>query len=146
MRVHSIIVMSLIFLGAIWSFPISAYATPKEKIAGAQEVMKGQKGTTDEVPSDKEHMMVLSPFFQLQKKDSKVWIERIIVTFLMTMPKDCHKHDLNSPTFRKMFYDLLQSEKPETAIQSQAVVSLSRELGMNIDATVQISRSVIIVR
>jgi len=148
MRLSSTILMlmPLVFLGALWSSARCDDATPKERIAGTQEVVQGQKGITDVVPSNKDQMVVLSPFYQLRRKDSKVWLERIIVTFLMEMPKDCLKYDFNSPTFRKGLYDLLQSENPKTAIQSQVLASLSRELGVNVEATMQISRSVIIVR
>jgi hypothetical protein len=146
MRLNSLIVILLIFSGAFCGFAISANAAPQEKVAGAQRVLQGQREITDKGPLDQEKKIILYPFFQTQRKDSKIWMERIIVTFLMSMPKDCLKYDLNSPAFRKMLYDLLQSEAPETAIQSQALASLSQQLGMNVDATVQISRSVIIVR
>jgi hypothetical protein len=141
MRLNTIIFVFLIFLGAFWGFSVSANATP-----GAPESAQGQKEIAHGVPSNQAQKIVLSPFFRLQKRDSKVWIERILVTFLMARPLDCLKYDLNNPAFRKAIDDLLQSEEPGRAIESQAMNALNRQLGMNVDATVQISRSVIIVR
>ena len=146
MRLNNRIFIFLIFLVAFGGFDIRANATIKEKGAGAQAVVQGPKEITDEVTLNQGQKIVLPPFFQLQRKDSKVWIERIIVTLLMAQPKDCLKCDFNSPAFRKWLYDLLQSEKPETTIQSQAVAGLSRQIGITVDAAVQISRAVIIVR
>jgi hypothetical protein len=73
-------------------------------------------------------------------------VERIIVTLVMAVPMNSLKHDLNSPTFRKIFYSLLQSGEPETTIKAQAIGSLNRHVGLKTDATVQISHSVLIVR
>jgi hypothetical protein len=87
----------------------------------------------------------LSPFFLLQKKDAKVWIERVIVTLTVTLPKNCRQDNLTSPASRKILYELLQSQEQEVSIQSQALASLSRIMGINLDATIQISRSTIIV-
>ena len=141
MRLNNIIFVFLIFLGAFGAFSVSANATPRvpESTQGQEEIAHG-------VPSNQEQKIVLSPFFRLQKRDSNVWIERILVTFLMARPLDGLKYDLNNPAFRKAIYDLLQSEELGRAIESQAMNALNRQLGMNVDATVQISRSVIIVR
>jgi hypothetical protein len=144
MRLNNILI-SLVLLGAYPLFGINVNAAPKEQVAGAQELVQGPKDISNGVPLNQEQKIVLSPFFQLQRKGPMVGIERIIITLLMTMPKDCVKYDFNSPTFRKMFYDLLQSEKQEIDIQSQAVDNLNRQLGLNIDAAVQVSRSLIIV-
>jgi len=140
-RLNNIIFVFLIFLGAFGAFSVSANATPRvpESTQGQEEIAHG-------VPSNQEQKIVLSPFFRLQKRDSNVWIERILVTFLMARPLDGLKYDLNNPAFRKAIYDLLQSEELGRAIESQAMNALNRQLGMNVDATVQISRSVIIVR
>jgi len=141
MRLNNIIFVFLIFLGGFGAFSVSANATP-----GVLESAQGQKEIAHGVPSNQAQKIVLSPFFRLQKRDSKVWIERILVTFLMARPLDCLKYDLNNPAFRKAIDDLLQSEELGRAIESQAMNALNRQLGMNVNATVQISRSVIIVR
>ena len=145
MRLHTLILISLIFLGGFGGVEVSANATPQEK-AGDQEAARVQEEVACTARLNQAQGIVLAPFFQLQRKDSKVWIERIIVTFLLAAPRDFQKYDLNNPAFRKMLYDLLQSDKPETAVQSQAAADLSQVLGMNIEAAVEISRSVIIVR
>jgi hypothetical protein len=126
-------------------FGIKVHAAPNERVAVIQESVQGPKESNNAVPLNKEQEIVLSPFFQLQNKGSIIGIERIFVTLLMTMPKDSVKYDFNSPTFRKMFYDLLQSEKMEFDIQSQVVANLSRQFGFNINASVHVSRSFIIV-
>jgi hypothetical protein len=139
------ILISLVLLGMFSLFGITANAAPKEQVADAQELVQGPKEIRNDVPLNREERIVLSPFFQLRRKGSKIGIERIIVTLLMAMPTDCVKYDFNNPTFRKMFYDLLQSEKQESYIQSQFVANLSRQLKLDIDAAVQVSRSFIIV-
>ncbi len=141
MRLKNVTFFLLIFIGVLVGVTVSANATP-----GAHELVQGQKEITNAVSSGQEQEIALSPFFLLRRKDSKVWIERIIVTFLMAPPKDYLKNDLNNPAFRKILYDLLQSEEPETVIQSQAMAGLNRQLGKNVAANVRISRSVIIVR
>ena len=146
MRLHSIILIALILMGTVWGFDISANAALKEKVAGALESVEGQREIPEGTTPIQEQKIILHPFFRLQKKESKAWVERILVTFLMVIPKDSLKYDFNNPTFRKILYDLLQSEEPETAIQAQAVTTLNRQLEKNIEATAQISRSVIIVR
>ena len=146
MRRPITILVFLITLGAFWNFAAVAEAVPQEKGAEVQKQARGLKATTEDSSLDKDKKIVLPPFFQPQKKDSRMWIERIIITFLMAMPKDLPKYDFNSPTLRKMLYDMLLSEEPDTAIKSQVLSSLNKQLGINIDATIQISRSTIIVR
>jgi len=145
MRSYSIILITLIFLGTFSGFDSSANAAFKEKVAGTRESVEGKKEIQEGVPPIYEQKIILHPFFRLQKKDSKAWIERILVTFLMAAPKDSLTYDFNNPTFRKILYDLLQSGEPEAKIQAQAVATLNRQLEKKIDATAQISRSVIIV-
>ena len=145
MRSHSIILIALIFLGTFLGFDSRANAALKEKVAGVLESVEGKKEIQESIPPIYEQKIILHPFFRLQKKDSKAWIERILVTFLMTVPKDSLTYDFNNPNFRKVLYDLLQSGEPEANIQAQAVATLNRQLEKKIDATAQISRSVIIV-
>lgn len=146
MRRSVTILIFLIAFGASWSCALNAGAVPQDKVAAVPKVPQGQKEITADNTLDKEKKIVLTPFFQPQRKDSRIWIERIIVTLLMAMPKDIPKYDLNNPTFRKMLYDLLLQDEPDAAIKSQVTASLSKQLGMPIDATIQISRSTIIVR
>jgi len=146
MRSNHITVIILILFGVFWVSAISAHATTREKVPGDQEPVQSQM----EIPNDgsssiQDQKIVLSPFYQLQRKDFKVWTERIVVTFLIALPQGNPKLDLNCPDFRKMLYEMLQSGESETAIQAQAVASLGRQSGMNIDGAVQISRSVMIV-
>ena len=146
MRRPITILVFLIALGAFWSFAAVANAVLPEKGAEVQKQSQGPKAIPADSSLDKEKKIVLPPFFQPQKKDSRMWVERIIITFLMAMPKDLLKYDFNNPTFRKMLYDMLLSEEPDTAIKSQVLSSLNKQLGINVDATIQISRSTIIVR
>jgi hypothetical protein len=145
MRSLGIILISLIFLGIFSFFDISAKASVKGEVAGALESVNGKKEIPQGTPPIQEQKIVLHPFFRLQKKDSKAWVERILVTFLIAVPKDSLTYDFNNPTFRKILYDLLQSGEPEDTIQAQAVATLNHQLEKNIDATAQISRSVSIV-
>jgi hypothetical protein len=145
MRAHSIILIALIFLGTFAGFDGRVNAAPKEKVPAALESVEGKKEVQGGMPPIYEQKIILHPFFRLQKKDSKAWIERILVTFLMSAPKDSLTYDFNNPTFRKILYDLLQAGEPENNIKAQAVAMLNRQLEKKIDATAQISRSVIIV-
>ena len=140
-----ILFILIIALGAFWGCAAEANAVPPEKRTEVPKMTQDQKAIAEESSLDKERKIVLAPFFQPQRKDSRMWIERIIVTLLMTMPKDLHKYDLNNPIFRKMLYDFLLLEEPDNNIKSQVLSSLSKQLGMHIDASIQISRSIIIV-
>jgi hypothetical protein len=146
MRLYNIMFIALIIFGTVGGFDISANAAVQGKVAGTLETIEGQRGILDGTPPMQEQKIVLYPFFRLQRNGSKIWVERIIVTFMMTMPKDSLKCDLNNPIFRKLLYELLLSGEPETTIQAQAEASLNQQLGMKVDATAQISHSVIIVR
>jgi hypothetical protein len=145
MRSLSLIFIALIFLGTFSGFDSRANAAPKEKVAGVLESVEGKKEIQESIPPIYEQKIILHPFFRLQKKDSKAWIERILVTFLTAVPQGSLTYDFNNPNFRKILYDLLQSAEPEANIQAQAVATLNRQLEKKIDATAQISRSVIIV-
>ncbi|MFZ2087361.1 MAG: hypothetical protein WAU47_02195, partial [Desulfobaccales bacterium] len=115
---------------------------PIERADSAQ----GNKTLSDGHPPLEELRLDLAPFFLFQQKGPHVWIERVIVTFLMAAPKNTLKYDINNSNFRKMIYELLHSGKPEPAVQDQAMDNLNRQLNINLETTMQISRSVIIVR
>jgi hypothetical protein len=112
-------------------------------IARTQDESAAQKILPEAAGDQKE--IILSPFFLLEKKDKRVWIERVIVTLLIDLPKDCRQEDLNCAASRKMFYELLQTQGPERSMQPQAITSLTHILGVKINATMRISRSTIIV-
>jgi len=100
----------------------------------------------DGSPPVQEQKIAVSPFFLLQSHDSKVWVERILVTFMVATPKNCLPDNFDNPTLRKLIYDLLQSGEPAATIQNKAVAQVQQQTGMNVRPTVQISRSVLIVR
>jgi len=145
MRSHSIILIALIFLGTFLGFESRVNAAPQEKVVRILESVEGKKEVQKGVPPLYEEKIILHPFFRLQKKDSKAWVERILVTFLISVPKGSLTYDFNNPNFRKKLYELLRSGEPEADIQTQAVATLNRQLEKKIDATAQISRAVIIV-
>ena len=93
-----------------------------------------------------EQEITVSPFFRLQSNGSRVWVERILVTFMVAAPKNVLLDSFTNPTLRKMIYDLLQSDETAATIQTQAVAQVQRQTGMKVRPTVQISRSVLIVR
>lgn len=132
-------IILVIFLGLLQSLYVHASIIPKvgNEVSG-QHVL-------NEAASNQQQKIVLSPFFLLQKKDARVWIERVIVTLAVMLPKNCRQDDLTSPASRKILYELLRSQEPELSIQSQALASLSRIMGISLDATMQVSRSTIIV-
>ena len=132
-------VILVMLLGLLKSLYVSASIIPR-----TENEVPGQR-MLNEAAYNQHQKMVLSPFFLLQKKDARVWIERVIVTLAVTLPKNCRQDDLTSPASRKILYELLISQEPELSIQSQARASLSRIMGINLDAAMQISRSTIIV-
>jgi hypothetical protein len=97
-------------------------------------------------PPIQQQKIAVSPFYRLHGNGSKVWVERILVTFMVTAPKTCSSDDLDNPTLRKMIYDLLQSDQTSATIQTQVVAHVQRQTGMKVRPSVQISRSVLIVR
>jgi hypothetical protein len=133
-------IILLIFLGLFKPLYASATIIPR-----AENEVSGHHMLNEAAPNQHQKI-VLSPFFLLQKKDARVWIERIIVTFTVALPKNCHQDDLNSPACRKILYELLRSQEQEVSIPSQALAGLSHILGINLDGTMQISRSTIIDR
>ncbi len=145
MRLVRSLLIFFLFWGLIGVFDTRADTPTEEKTAGELGAAWVHKKIVDAPPPIQEQEIALNPFFRLQKKGSKVWVERIILTFIMAVPKNSLQHDLNNPTLRKMFYDLLQSGESESTIQAQAAAGLNRHLGRNIDAAVQISRSILIV-
>ncbi len=132
-------IILVILLGLLKSLYVSASIIPR-----TENEVSGQH-MTNEAAYNQHQKIALSPFFLLRKKDARVWLERVIVTLKVTLPKNCRQDDLTSPASRKIIYELLQSQEQEVALQSQARASLSRIMGINLDATMQISRSTIIV-
>lgn len=141
---HTLIYLTLLLCS------VSVYskvgAAPHEKAVALREVTRAQAEIPDGLPPIQEQEIALTPFFRLQSNGSKVWIERILVTFMVAVPKNCIKDNFDNPTFRKMIYDLLQLGEKGATIQTQAVAHLKRQEGMKVDPTVQISRSVLIER
>ena len=146
MRSFNYIVICMVFFICSVGFNTRLGATPKEKAVAAKEEAQSQSKIHYGTPPIQEQKIALNPFFRLQSNGSKVWVERILVTFTMASPKNHLEYDFDSPTFRKMFYDLFQSGELETNIQAQAVAELKRQVGMNVKPAVEISRSVLIMR
>jgi hypothetical protein len=146
MRSASNILIFLICLGILLGFTTSADPALKEKLRVPPREVEVRGKTPDGPPPIQEQKIILDPFFTLRRNGSRVWVERIIVTLVIAVPKNCLQHDLNSPTLRKKLYSLLQTGEPETTIEAQALSYLNRQVGVKTNAAVQISRSVLIVR
>ena len=116
----------------------------------ATVVTAGETQTLGKMPEGpppiQEHKIALAPFYRLRSNGSKTWMERILVTFTVAAPKDRLHRDIDNPTFRKIFYELLLSGEPEATIRAQAVDHLQKQVGMKVDPAVEISRSFLIVR
>jgi hypothetical protein len=145
MYIKKLMILLGILVGAFCGLASSAAVPPKAATGvDVPEVVHGAKKILDGPPPPlEEHRVDLAPFFLLQQKGPYVWLERVIVRFMMAAPKDALK-DMHSPKFRKIIYELLHSGKPAALVQEQAVAGLNRQLNMNLEATVQVSRSVII--
>ncbi len=96
-------------------------------------------------PPVEEQEVALEPFFFIRQKGRKLWVERVLVTLALPRSKNT-THNLQSPAFRKMIYELLHSEEPESYVATQAVNGLPRYLGRELNARGHITRSVVIVR
>ena len=143
---NHILIFLMLFVCFLGGFLTGGDAAPPVKTAA----VPGQSQTLGELSKGlspmQEHKVALDPFYRLQSNGPRVWMERILVTFIIEAPKNILSQDFNNPAFRKMFYELLQSGDPEAAIQAQAVERLKQQVGTNIDPRVKISRSVLIVR
>ena len=145
MHLKKLMILLVILVGTFCGLASSAAVPPKATIGvEGPAVVQGPKKIPDGLPPLEEHRVDLAPFFLLQQKGPHVWLERVIVRFMMAAPKDSLK-DVHSPNFRKIIYELLHSGKPAAQVQEKAVAGLNRQLNMNLEATVQVSRSVIIV-
>jgi len=146
MRLFTHVLICLLFIQYSVCLPTRVNAEPAEKAA----VANGESRVAEEMPEGPplipERRVALAPFYLLQSKGSKVWMERILVNFSLAAPANRLKHDLDNPTFRKKLYELLRSGEPEATIQTEAVAHLRRQVGEEIDPTVQVNRSVLIVR
>ena len=140
-----ILICMIIFICSV-GFNTRLGATSNEKARAAKDEAQSQGAIHDKTPPIQEQKIALPPFFRLQSNGSKVWVERILVTFTMALPKNHLEYDFDNPTFRNMFYDLFQLGELETNIQAQAVAELKRQVGMNVKPAVEISRSVLIMR
>ena len=114
--------------------------------AGLDAATRAHVEIPDGSPPIQKQKITVSPFFHLHSNGPKAWVERILVTFMVTEPKTCPPDDLDNPTLRKMIYELLQSGQPSTTIQTQVSAYVQRQMGMKVRPSVQISRSVLIVR
>lgn len=124
----------------------AANAAPEAKMTAAQETVREIQTKAQGTPPIQEQVIVLDPFFLIRQKGAKVWVERIIVTLALTMSKQTVKHDLNGPMFRTLLYDLIQAGEPEYTCQTKAVAGLQHQLGIDANAEVHLSRSILIVR
>ncbi len=124
----------------------AASAAPEAKMTAARETVREVQTMAQGTPPVQEQVIVLDPFFLIRQKGAKVWVERVIVTLALTTSKQTVKHDLNGPMFRSLLYDLIQAGEPEDACQTKAVAGLQRQLGIDADAEVHLSRSILIVR
>jgi hypothetical protein len=145
MYLKELMISLVIFVGVFYGLASSAAVPPKATLGvEGPEVLQGPKKIPDDLPPLEEHREDLAPFFLLQQKGPHVWLERVIVRFMTAAPKDSLK-DLNNPNLRRIIYELLHSRKPEAMLQEQVVAGLNRQLNMDLEASVQVSRSVIIV-
>lgn len=145
MRLFTHVLICLLFIAYSMVLPTRIYAAPAEKTA----IPEGESRVSMEMPEGPppipERRIALAPFYLFQSKGSKVWMERILVNFSLAAPANRLKHDFDNPTFRKKLYELLRSGEPEAAIQTESLAHLQRQVGEEIEPTVQVSRSVLIV-
>lgn len=146
MRVMNHLLIFPLLLICSVAFCTRAEAAPTGKAVAVKGESQAPGETPGGSPPMQEHKIALAPFYRLQSNGSNVWVERTLVTLNITAPRNCLQQDFDNPTFRKMFYELLQSGEPEATIQAQAVNHVKRQGGMKDDPAVQISRSILIVR
>lgn len=146
MRILNYIFICLILFICSVVFASRLDADTKERAVAVNGATRAPAEIPDGSAPIQEQKITVSPFFRLQSNGSKVWAERILVTIMAASPQTCLPDNLDNPTLRKMIYDLLQSGEPVATIQTQAGAHVQRQTGMQVRPTVQISRSVLIVR
>jgi hypothetical protein len=146
MRILNHVLIVLIFLICSVVFCPKLEAAPQERAMAANGATRAQAEVPDGPPRRQEQKIALTPFFRLRSNGSRVWVERILVTFLVAAPRNCLPKNFDNPTLRKMINDLIQSGEPAATIQTKAVAQVQRQTEMKVQPTVQISRSVLIVR
>ncbi|MEJ2069966.1 MAG: hypothetical protein P8X65_12240 [Syntrophobacterales bacterium] len=146
MRILNHILICIILFICSVGFVSRLDAATKERTTAVSSATGALAEIPDGPPLIQEQKITISPFFRLHSNGSKVWVERLLVTFMVAAPKNCLPDNLDNPTLRKTIYDLLQSGETAATIQTQAVTHVQRQTGMKLRPTVQISRSVLIVR
>ena len=146
MRILNHILICIILFICSVGFVSRLDAATKERTTAVSSATGALAEIPDGPPLIQEQKITISPFFRLHSNGSKVWVERILVTFMVTAPKACPPDDLDNPPLRKMIYDLLQSGQTSTTIQTQVSSHVQRQMGMKVRPSIQISRSVLIVR
>ncbi len=89
----------------------------------------------------KAYTITLEPFFLVQDKGGRVWVERIIVT-LTGDPGD----DLASPRMRAVLFDLLKTRQMEKLGQGEIISSLNQHLGGNQVISAKVDKSILLLR
>ncbi|MGQ9687606.1 MAG: hypothetical protein ACUVXF_02285 [Desulfobaccales bacterium] len=146
MRSIGILIIFWFFWGPIGYFPGSSFAAPAGNTPRSLEEPQVSKEITAGQPPVFDQVITLDPFFFIRKKDTKVWVERILVAVAMLMPKDTLRHDCNTPALRQLVYEMLQSGEPEETLQTRIAAGVQKQVGQDLNVKVHLSRDILIVR
>lgn len=136
----------LIILGIFTVLSSKGNAAPKEKSKELTRGLETRSAGLNTPPDRPWQNVTLDPFFILRGEKGKVWVERIIVVLQITVERVSPKLDVTGPSIRTALYDLFRSGQPETNIKKQALASLNQQAKRKAVTTMNISRSILIVR
>ncbi|MDI6852509.1 MAG: hypothetical protein QME75_02740 [Deltaproteobacteria bacterium] len=85
-------------------------------------------------------IVTLEPFYLIQEQGEKVWIERVIMTFMLD-----HSQKLSiyagHPEQRSMLFDILASESDQDCLPAKVKAAMNKALGIPVISSVHLSRS-----
>ena len=84
--------------------------------------------------------IVLEPFYLIQEKDAKVWIERVILTLTLGQLRKLTT-TFNHPRQRSMLFELIISHPEPDLLPTKVQASLNQMLGEPVVTAVHLSRS-----
>lgn len=91
-------------------------------------------------PSAPQPSIVLEPFYLIQKRRDKVWIERVILTVRLD-PSHASLDELNHPHQRGLIYEIIVSDPEQDALPARVQAALNQASGAPVITSVHLSRS-----
>lgn len=88
--------------------------------------------------------MTLEPFYLIQEKAAKAWVERIIVTIELNQDKKITA-EFDHPHLRSLLFNILISEPEKSALPDKMQAALNQALGKAAVTSVHLRRSFLLL-